>query len=254
MKKSIKYISIVLVIFILLIYIYVDKALYLKWSEYKVPSYLVRGNEDSESTYLIDVNTVLDSLRSEKGNVFTPVSTSNEDSLPSPLPDTFSWSQADYKKIANALSQYVWKESLDDWHLYFAKFMISRFDNSFRIEYALFTFYKRGNDGYIIHEITIDTPQGKVITGENLYHDTGKWKSLDFDELTISDISQVIIIAEANGGESACSSVKNKCNIGIWLSSYLYEYSRLLSLPLYQRESGWRVRSIMMRITDIFLT
>jgi len=242
MKKSIKQVSIVLAIFTLLVYIYVDKALYLKWSEYKALDHSVRGSEDSEVTYLIDVNTILNSLRSEKGNVFTPVSaSSNEDGHPPSLPVTFSWKQSDYIKIANALSQYVWGESLGNWNLKFAKFLISKVDNSFRIEYALFTFFKRENDKYIIHEITIDALEGKVITGENLYHDADKWKSLDFDELKISDVSQVVSIAEANGGEDVCSSIKNKCDIGVWLNSNLYEYSRLLWLPIYRYESRWIV-------------
>lgn len=242
MKKPIKYVAFVLVIFILLVYIYVDKALYLELSEYKTPDYSVTGSEDSEVTHLIDVNTILDALHSEKGNVFTPISISgNEDGHPPSLPVTFSWKQSDYITIANALSQYAWEESLDNWNLKFAKFLISKVDNSFRIEYALFTFFKRENDKYIIHEITIDAPQGKVKTGENVYYDAENWKSLDFDELTISDIDQVISIANANGGESVCLAVKNKCNIAIWLNSNLYKYSRLLWLPIYRYESRWIV-------------
>lgn len=242
MKKSLKHASFVLAILILLVYIYVDKALYLKWSEYKAPDYSVMGSEDSEVTYLIDVNTILDSLPYEKGSIFTSVSaSSNEEGHPLSLPVTFSWRQSDYIKIANALSMYVWGESLDNWNLEFAKFSISKVDNSFRIEYVLFTFFKRENDKYIIHEITIDAPQGKVITGENIYHDAGKWKSLDFDELPINDVSQVISIAEANGGESVCLAVKNKCNIGVWLNSNLYEYSRLFWVPIYRYESRWIV-------------
>jgi hypothetical protein len=231
-----------LVILTLLVYIYVDKALYLKYSEYKVPNYSVAGREDSEDTYLIDVNTILDTLDSEQGNIFTPITVSgNDDVQPSSLPVTFSWKQSDYIKIANALSRYVWGESLDNWNLEFAKFLISRVGNSFRIEYVLFTFFKRENDKYIIHEITIDARHGKVVTGENIYHDAEKWKSLDFDELTISDVSQVISVAEANGGESVCLALKNKCSIAVWLNSNLYEYKRFLWLPIYRYESRWIV-------------
>ena len=240
MKKSIKHATFALAIFLLLVYIYVDKTLYLEWSEYKTPDYSVIESEDSEVTYLIDVNTILDALRSEKGNVFTPISSDN-DVDPHALPPSFSWKQSDYIKIANALSQYVWGEPLDNWNLGFAKFLISKTDNSFKIEYALFTFFKRDDDKYIIHEVTIDALQGKAITGENIYHDTEKWKSLDFDELTISDVSQVVSITEANGGESVCLALKNKCNIAVWLNSNLYEYSRFLWLPIYKYESRWIV-------------
>jgi len=211
----------------------------LEWSEYELPGYSVRG--DDETSYLIDVHTILASIDAKEKNIFKSILVGSEGGRPPSLPGSFSWNQEDYLKIANALSQYVWEESLEDWHLHEANFWISRFENSIGIEYARFVFYKHENDEYTIHEIIIDPLQSKVTVGKNLYHDTGNWKALDFDKIAINDIGQVVMIAERNGGESACLSAKIKCEVGVGLAPYLYQSDKFLSFRLYRYEWGWSV-------------
>ena len=220
-----------------LVYLFFYNATYLEWSEYKVPKSPVFGDEDGQVVYSINIDTILDSIHSQKKDIFLTEREANYSPL---TKDSPSFSQTDYEEIAGELSEYVWGEPLDNWHLNSAKFLISNADDSMRIYYVELIYFQREDNQYITHDVSIDASEGKVMASENLYRDERNWKALDFDGLKINDVSQVVKIAQSNGGDKACLPSQS-CNIGIWLSPSLYEYGRFLFLSLYRYEWGWNI-------------
>src|SRR6266540_3306472 len=73
---------------------------------------LIFVNYSNSGYYEIHPDTILESLNQGETNVFTAASVEilNRDE---PSYEEIRWSQSDYLKIANALSQEVWHEPLD---------------------------------------------------------------------------------------------------------------------------------------------
>ncbi|RME60236.1 hypothetical protein D6779_02545, partial [Candidatus Parcubacteria bacterium] len=68
----------------------------------------------SAQYYLIDPSSLLDAIAHGEAEVFVPVDTRPETVPPS---QPVTWSQADYLRIAGAVFEQVFGETLDGWYL-----------------------------------------------------------------------------------------------------------------------------------------
>jgi hypothetical protein len=239
-KKIVRYLIVFFTLSIFTAYKIVDSAWYLKFSEYTVPGYPV-GGSDNETIYEINPQNILSFLENDEFNVFTLKPSAPENSLPVWENQTFNWNQDDYLRIANALHETVWKEALDGWSLKSATFHGYKREVNSGFEYAHFVFYKHQNDVYTVHTLTIKPLFNEVIAGEGIYNDAGNWRGFDLKNLKVKSANQALSIADQSGGEKACSNIKKVCGIGIWLTSYLDEFKKILSLPIYRYDWKWSV-------------
>ncbi len=240
MNKKVRYLITFLTLSIFTVYKIVDSAWYLNFSEYTVPGYPV-GGSDKQTIYEINPQNILSQLGNNELNVFITKPLTSENSLPVWQNQTFNWNQEDYLRIANALHETVWNENLDGWLLERATFYGYKHDINSGIEYAHFIFYKHQDDVYTIHALTIKPLYNEVIAGEGIYNDIGNWRGFDLQSLKINSANQALIIADQSGGEKACSNIKKVCGIGIWLTPYLDEFKKILSLPIYRYGWKWSV-------------
>lgn len=238
---------------IVVTYITLDKALYLEWSEYKIPEYPV-GGSDNEVIYKFDSQTILASLEKSQENIFTPAPTGFE-SISTIWPyGSFAWNQEDHFKIANAIHQLVWGETLENWLVYNATFYIFKYPFPGGIEYSHFVFYTHQNNEYTVHAITIKPLYDQVIIGQAVYHDKNNWRGFDLQNLAVKNVDSAILIAEQNGASGLCPVDANQCEIGFWLTPSLDEDRNFLIFPIYRYEWKWGVTYYDMsqhRIFDI---
>lgn len=199
------------------------------------------GAVDSEVVYRIDPETILSSINQSKDNTFTPISSDSETNALSPLDKTYSWTEYDFYKIANALHQFVWNESLENWKLYSAHYRRFQCQDNLRgFEAANFVFFQHDDKSYFVHTVWINPFQQEVGAGLTNYDYTGKWKSIDLDQIEIKSASNALDIAEINGGSEARSSSTNGCSVDILLAPYAFEYNFLIR-PFSHRDWGWNV-------------
>jgi len=197
--------------------------------ERKYPSTIGTFNVTGE--FIINPTTILDTLDHGKTNVFTPaLATPTEDSI---LPSgSIQWTQSEYLKVANALSQSVWNESLEDWSVYYLAFNRECQDNP-----------KGFDDLTIIYYKTITVNMQKVYTariieifplasnvswgGETNFPISSGWNEIDPSKFKIT-ADDALRIAEENGGKEARLKLKNHCDI-------------LVRAPNHSNDDSWDV-------------
>ena len=199
------------------------------------PSYPTRKPVDNMEIYQIDPETILTSLNHGKTDVFM-IAQKNPiyDDVPALEPhSSFPWNQQDSLRVADAFHQFVWKESLENWHLYSAGFTIPQCRDISRINGVGFQFYQRQKNWYyLIHNIDINLEYGYMYGSDNNGHYTDRWKDIDLNKVTVNSADKALLIAEQNGGQEARVRVKNdqKCHISISFSPHV----------LFDRSwSGW---------------
>ena len=170
--------------------------------------------------YQFDPQTVLILLEQGKTDVFltAPKNPIYDDVQPLTPIAAFSWSQEDSLKVANALHQFIWKESLEQWHLYSLGFTIPQCNDISRINGAGFQFYKRQPKWYfLVHRIDLDLEYGYVYAGDNDGNYTGRWKDIDLANSQVNTFDKALQIAEENGGKDARLALNSnqKCHISI---------------------------------------
>jgi hypothetical protein len=205
---------------------------------------------DNLVIYKIDPETILNSLESNKTEVFAPA-TSNPlyDDVPLLWPaGSLTWNQKDYINIANALHKYVWEDSLENWHPYSESYSISQCIDVSRINAAYFQFYNRQKNWYyLVHAMTIDSEYGYVYAGDNDSYYTGKWKDIDIDSAVVNNADKALLVAEQNGGQDIRLTMRDdkECHISISLEPFAFE----------RPDWGWRITywlgSSPILITDI---
>jgi len=192
------------------------------------------GANEVEGDYLINPDTILDALKRGDTNVFLPMLATpgpNDDLLP---PGSFAWKQVDYLNIASALSQYVWKETMEDWSVYYLSFQRDCHNDFGGFDSFIIIYYKvikvNSQNEYTTREIDI-YPLAKQVTwgsGSNyprpFLHD---WNSADLNNFKVT-ADEALQIAEDNGGEKARLREKDSCII-------------LVSSP-YNNNDAWSVR------------
>ena len=234
-RKKLIQVTVSLILTALVAYVAVN-ALLLGWPSRKVPGYPI-GGSDNTTAYTIDPHSIVVSLEHGETGLFKPALSESEEYRPSTWPPgSFAWNQEDLMKVAGALHQFVWKESLEERELYDATFWLSRKigGESYGIDYAYLVFFQRQNDRYIVHDLTIDLLYGDVKAGESIYDDKG-WKGLNLNALSINNVDEVMSIADEAGGEKACSLVGDNCHLSISLGPSLQVY-QFLFLPFFGYE------------------
>lgn len=209
---------------------------------YYIPDY-PEGVLSEPDTYLIKPDTILNSLDQGDNNTFIATPSEPEADWPQLWPPgTFSWDQREYLKIANNLHQFIWKESLDNWHLIRAYFRIDQCRDIFgKIDAANLSFYQHKEGLNNVHGFWVNPMYGYVQAGSEYSH-TGSWtaKSIDLDNVKVNTVETALSIAEENGGQNMRSTIKNECRITLLLSPDGLEYD-FFSHPLTRYGWGWNV-------------
>ncbi len=180
--------------------------------------------------YKINPGTILASLDEGKTDVFIPAPENPiyDNVPPLELSSPLSWNQEDFLKVAGALHQYVWKESLNSFHLYSMSFTTPRCKDISQLDGAGFKFYqRRENWYYLVHDINIDLQLGYVYAGDTNGYYTGRWKDIDLDQAAIHTAGQALLIAEQNGGRAARLAVREsqECQASVDFPPSAYEHT-----------------------------
>jgi hypothetical protein len=177
--------------------------------------------------YEIYPETILDSLNRGETNVFTPASEEiwNREE---PYYDSIQWSQADYLRIANALSQEVWHEPLDlkEWKVLSLSLDQDCVDNRQGFyDFSIVYFQNAGvsfwNRSYHARIIEFYPWQGIIRWGDSTFSDAilPGWGQVDINDFKLT-ADDAVLIAEENGGSKARQEVDNVCGISVWLNGY----------------------------------
>lgn len=232
------------IIWIIIFLIFSVFALTIGWFGPYEPDY-PEGTLYDKVTYTINPQTILASMDQESKDIFWPAPPEPEDGWPVLWPlDSFSWGEKDYLKVADALSQLVWKESLDNWHLIRASFNIDQCSEVLsRIDRADLSFYQRVEDNNKVHGFWINPVYG-IVTAGNEYSQhngwTAKWENIEASKTEINSVEAALQFAEEHGGRGTRSTAEYKCRIGVFLAPYIWEYD-LLSHPFSRYGWGWSV-------------
>ena len=184
---------------------------------------------DNTGNYKINAKTILASLDNGETNVFTAeITTPDAPMFEGPV----LWQQSDYLKITDALHQFVWKEMLDDWSLYYMDFITTCQDNPNGFALGDFYYFKTiftyGKLQYSAREMLISPQYGHVTWGDGAIfpHPLLGWKSINLEKIKIT-AEEALKIAEENGGKEVQFSVQNNCKIQVRLTGH---------------DTGWKVR------------
>lgn len=174
--------------------------------------------ENKTGKYQFDPQTIFSSLDQGKLDVFTPIL---DDSVTFDVKYTgIAWTQDDFLRIANVLSQQVWAEPLElnNWLIFHVRFngdcnaQFSGF-NEFKL-----TYYKTIKTGweirYVARTITL-----KPIVGLALWGGDGEFSAptlLGWDSIALTKFKitadEAVRIADENGGREARQS-SDKCTV-----------------------------------------
>jgi len=195
----------------------------------KYPSTIGIFNETGSVT--INPTTILDSLNRGEINVFAPIVATPSDNAILP-PGSIQWSQSDYLKVANALSQYVWNATFENWLVYYLAFGNECQNNLGGFDFAEIIYYKTIGVGwqkmYTARYIQINPLAGIVSWGgETDFPISDGWAAIDLTEFTIT-ADDALRIAEENGGKDARLRSGNECTI-------------LISIPNHNDDTNWNV-------------
>lgn len=218
----------------------IDSSIYIDQAGNPNPS--IASGYENGGFYKIDPETILGSLDQGKANVFTPFSGDPNNTGVSDLP--INWTQSNFLKVANALSQVVWHEPLDlkNWNIYDVSFQkVCEKDPSGFDEFEI-TYYKAVKTGwnmeYTARYIWMRPWEGVVQWGGDETFITSFWKAWHGLGLITFKISPetALQIAEQNGGKKARSKSENQCNISIFMPAenkdmWFVNYHQISPLP-----------------------
>lgn len=197
--------------------------------DHKYPSTI--GTFADTGDFTINPTTILASLNRGEMSVFTPtLATPSADKLF--MPGSIQWTQSDYLKVANALSQVVWKDSLEGWFIYHLAFKNECQDNLSGFDSVDIIYYKTievsRQKMYTARYIKIYPLAGVIYWGGGTNFPISEgWGAIDLKEFKIT-ADDALRIAEENGGMKARSSVHNDCSISI-------------SLPNHNNDDSWDI-------------
>jgi hypothetical protein len=183
--------------------------------------------------YSIEPASLLEDLEQGKRNVFSPIA---EEPL-WPPPDQqipVPWTQEDYLRIANAMFEFIWNDTLTGWQLNDMYFNLGCTKYDIGFQSGIFTFFKNkevnGNKFRIERTVNIDPRDKTIYITENEYHPRlVEWSSIDLVRNKFS-ADEILQIADEAGGKTQRLSVENACEISLLLS------------PGSARYKGWWIR------------
>ena len=180
------------------------------------------GDFGDKHYFAIDPETIVAYLDRGEADVFISEIATPENPI---LENTVEWLQADYLKIASALNQFVWNETLEEWSLYSMHFKTACPDDIKGFEVAEIAYFKTLpyaalQKNYTVRAFQISPQYGYVVSsGGAIFPQPlfDRWKSVDLGKLGIS-AEDALKIAEENGARAARLSVQNQCTIHVRLS------------------------------------
>ena len=184
--------------------------------------YPLDSSYPEKGEYEIDPRTILEAIDQGKIDVFeSAIATSNTDSNPPLSTGIFPWNQSDYMKVANALHQYVWKENLNNWHLYSMYFYKDCQDNLAGFDSGKITFFKASNGLFSNTTHLMDIyPVGHGVSWggkANFPRPISGWESIELNKIKLT-ADDALRMAEEKGGQEFRLKVKNACSIDVFIN------------------------------------
>jgi hypothetical protein len=183
------------------------------------PNFMRDYPENRTGSFQFNPSTILESLDQGK-DVFT---VEDADAVETEY-DGIGWTQSDFLRVANALSQKVWHEPLDmnGWMVYNIIFSGGCHDNIAKLNLFDITYYKTIKTGwqmvYTARLITISPRMGVVDwAGDGTFSTpfVFGWENINLTKFkTTAD--QAVQIAEENGAKAARVNKENKCNLNVY--------------------------------------
>ena len=186
--------------------------------------------------YQIDPNTILSSLQLGETNIFTPMAATPNPESPLLPSGSLPWTQSDFMRIANAISQLAWKEplELEKWTIYYLAFGRECQNSPRGFNWMELTYYKTARENwkeiYPTRHIEIYPLYGSVSTGSSSNFDSKYFvgsNQTDFTEFNIT-ADNALQLAEENGGKAARLEHNNDCLI-------------LIRTPIHTNDERWGV-------------
>ena len=234
-KKTIAWIAVSLVLSIVIIFLGLVR--------FYLPDY-PEGVLYDKVTYAIDPQTILASLDRGERDVFLPAPPEPEGSWSIIWPSgSFIWNEQSFIKVANALHQLNWQESLENWKLIRASYQINQCQEVYgKIDSASLSFFRNEEGQNVVHGFWINPMYGNVTAGNQYSQRMGwtSWETINPDKMKVGSVDAALQVAEENGGKEIRSSLKNICKITVLLAPDRYKYD-FLSHPLSQYGWGWSV-------------
>jgi hypothetical protein len=190
----------------------------------------------SNQHYRIEPSVILTALAQGGPHLFSPV-TERPETTPGSQRVTVAWTQEDYLLIAEALHKEVWGETLEGWKLNKMGFGLACNEVERGFQNGSFEFFRVVNRGdrevRIVHFMAIDASDKFAYTREREYDPKVRdWSVIPIGENTLT-ASDILEIAETNGGSEKRLSVDNACEIDLIISphsvsfeGWLVEYTR----------------------------
>ena len=183
------------------------------------PNFLSDYPEGRTGGYQFDPRTIFESLDQGK-DAFIP----DEPNAVDVKYDGIVWTQSDFLRVANALSQKVWHEplDLDNWHVYNIYFGGSCHNNLPGLNIFLITYYKIIKTGwdtvYTTRQIRLFPSMGGASWGGDGVFSTPfifGWENIEFNKF-ITTADQAFRSLEANAGKAAQVNGESECIIYVY--------------------------------------
>lgn len=210
----------IIILFLVVLTLLICQVLVFLVGEDYIGSPALFGVYTESGTYEINPETLLEKLDQGETDLFTPFFGDwNRDE---PYYDSITWTQADYIKIANALSLEIWNEPLDleNWRIIDIDF-IGRCENNpsgfhtFTIAYYKALGISNWERKYTTRLIEVYSWLGLVHLGTDAVYSSPLllgWDGVDLTQFIIM-ANDALQIAEKNGGLDARRRVDNSCRI-----------------------------------------
>jgi len=181
--------------------------------------------------YYINSDTILDTLNQGKAEIFIPREESTTGALTVGTP--VQWDETDYLRVAQALHEFVWGESLGKWSLSRMSYGVDckQIDNG--LQDAYFIYIKNSGEhqqeSRFVSNINITPSKNSVSVNKEEFSPPRKnWQTINLTNLEISALD-ALEIAEHNGGGKTRATIENACEI------------HLSFIPESKDCPGWRV-------------
>ena len=230
-KRLVIWLSITILSFIVLV-ILANKLFFVE-EDYRSPGTF--SSYPNSGLYEIDPETILGVLNQGEIGVFTPFF--GDWDRDEPHYDSIAWTQSEYLKITNALSQETWNEPLDleNWKLMYISLEQDCKENPRGFHTFTLVYYKplgiiNGERKYTTRLIEMFPWKGIIRWGGDAVFSAPLipgWDSIDLNDFKIT-ADDALQIAEKNGGRDARLKVDNNCQTALRITdnNWIVDYDR----------------------------
>lgn len=229
MKKNLTLWVIILLLTATSVIVVVSALNIFSWVEYSDYDYPTSSLMTERGGFIINPETILESLKNGETDVFVPNMVRADGELPNVVYEKpIVWTQEEHLSIAEAVSQFNWKDTLRDWDLYEMGFILNCRENLNGFEQSYMTYFKEisdenGDKAYTVRSIAI-VPKSTYVEwggGAEFSIPLFGWKNIDQDRLRIN-AEKALTIAEENGGRNARLRFNNECRVRVFLEPQMY--------------------------------